>query len=98
LQNRWESVRFGRFPVEPVRPGTLTGLVPTPKLCLQFLPPSKPAGLTGLPAGFFEPWEPALPRSVNLSRRTSSTGNINSLFSSLHMFMFSFFKGPERSA
>jgi hypothetical protein len=31
LQSRWEPVRFGRFPVEPVRPGTRTGPVPTPK-------------------------------------------------------------------
>jgi hypothetical protein len=33
-QNRWEPVRFDRFPVEPVRPGTRTGPVPTPKPCL----------------------------------------------------------------
>jgi hypothetical protein len=28
-QNRWEPVRFDRFPVEPVRSGTRTGPVPT---------------------------------------------------------------------
>jgi hypothetical protein len=61
-QNRWEPVQFGRFPVEPVRPGTHTGPVPTPKPCLKFLPLSEPDGLTGLPVGFFEPWEPTFPR------------------------------------
>jgi hypothetical protein len=61
-QNRWEPVRFGRFPVEPVRPGTRTGPVPTLKPYLIFLTIDEPAGLTGIPAGFFGPWEPDFPR------------------------------------
>jgi hypothetical protein len=61
-QNRWEPVQFGWFLVEPVRPGTQTGPVPTSKPCLIFLTLDEPAGLTGLPTGFFEPWEPASPR------------------------------------
>jgi hypothetical protein len=60
-QNRWEPVRFGRFLVEPVRLGTRTGPVPTPKPCLIFLTLSEPAGLTGIPAGFFRTVGTGLP-------------------------------------
>jgi hypothetical protein len=51
--NRWEPDRFSWFPVEPGRPGTRTGPVPTHKPCLSFSNPTEPAGFTGLPAGFF---------------------------------------------
>jgi hypothetical protein len=64
-QNRWEPVRFGRFPVEPVRPGTRTGPVPTLKPCLIFLTLDEPVGLTGIPAGF-----------LNRGNRTSH-GSVN---------------------
>jgi hypothetical protein len=60
--NCWEPDWFGRFPVEPGRPGTRTGPVPTHKQCLSFSNPTEPAGFTGLPAGFFDSWEPVFPR------------------------------------
>jgi hypothetical protein len=49
---------------KPVRPGTRTGPVSTSKPCLIFLTRNEPAGLTGLPAVFFEPWESASPRAI----------------------------------
>jgi hypothetical protein len=48
-----KPVSFGQFLVEPVRHGTRTGRVPTPKLCLNFVSLNKTADLTGLPADFF---------------------------------------------
>jgi hypothetical protein len=36
-QKWWEPVRFGQFPVEPVRPGTWTGPVPTPNRAYKFV-------------------------------------------------------------
>jgi hypothetical protein len=42
----------------PVRPGTRTGPVPTPKPCLNFFSPNEPAG-------FFEPMKPVIPRFFN---------------------------------
>jgi hypothetical protein len=66
--------------VEPVRPGTRTGPVPTNKACLYFFNNSKPAGFTGLPTGFFEPRKPAggglvNPGSVSRELKTEAEAN-----------------------
>jgi hypothetical protein len=65
-QNRWEPVRFGRFPVEPVRPGP----VPTLKPYLIFLTIDEPAGLTGIPAGFLDRGNRTSHGYVNLVKYT----------------------------
>jgi hypothetical protein len=70
--------------VEPVRPGTLTGPIPSPKPCLYFFIPTEPVGFTGLPVGFLGSWEPVwgtlaeatsgrVPRTVG--NRTGSAGS-----------------------